>query len=137
MLASADRAYARGSRSEAIAALKTLVERDYAKAMVRLGDLYLQGEGVERKDQEALSLFRRAANQGDSDARLRLGDMYAIGRGVPQNNFQAYVWYSAAALSGNTAAKANQERAAALLQPVEIQQAGKLVERMVRSPKEK
>src|SRR5258708_7548950 len=137
LLASADRAYARGSRSEAIATLKALVERDYAKAMVRLGDLYLQGEGVERRDQEALSLFRRAANQGDSDARLRLGDMYAIGQGVPRNTFQAYVWYSAAALAGNAAAKANQERAAALLQPAEIQQAGRLVERMARLPKEK
>src|SRR5258708_7850085 len=41
LLASADRAYARGSRSQAIAALKPLVERDYAKAMVRLGDRYL------------------------------------------------------------------------------------------------
>jgi serine/threonine protein kinase/TPR repeat protein len=137
LLASADRTYARGNHSEAVATLKALAERNYARAMVRLGDLYLQGEGVERSDKEALNLFRRAANQGDSDARLRLGDMYAIGRGVPQNNFQAYVWYSAAALSGNTAAKANQERMAALLQPVEVQQAGKLVERMARSPKEK
>jgi hypothetical protein len=137
LLDSADRAYARGNHSEAVATFKALAERNYARAMVRLGDLYLQGEGVERSDKEALSLFRRAANQGDSGARLRLGDMYAIGRGVPQNNFQAYVWYRAAALSGNTAAKTNQERLAELLQPVEVLQAGKLVERMARSPKEK
>jgi serine/threonine protein kinase/TPR repeat protein len=136
LVANADRAYARGSYIESAAVLKPLAERGNSKAQVRLGDLYLQGEGVERNDQEAVRLFRKAADQGDNDAQLRLGDMYAKGRGVPQNNFHAYVWYSVAARAGNPTAKIHQERFAAMLQAVEVQQAGKLVDRLAL-PKER
>ncbi len=114
------------------AQLKFLAEGNDTVAMLKLGDLYLAGEGVERSDQEAARLYRRAADAGNSDAQLRLGDLYSQGRGVPQNNFQAYVWYSAAARSGNGAAKSRQERTAKTLQSAEIRQAGKLVDAMLR-----
>ena len=104
--------------------------------MVRLGDLYLTGQGVERSDELALRFYRGASDAGDSEAQKRMGDMYAKGRGVPQNNFHAYVWYSAAARSGNAAAKVEQERVAAGLQAVEIQQAAKLADRVARPAKE-
>jgi TPR repeat protein len=54
--------------------------------------------------------------------------MYASGRGVPQSNFQAFVWYGLAARGGNVAAKNNQERVGASMQPMEIRQAGKLID---------
>jgi hypothetical protein len=136
VLASAERAQARGNFSEAAAALRPLAERGNARAMVRLGDLYLAGQGVERSDEFALRMFRGASDLGDNEAQRRLGDMYAKGRGVPQNNFQAYVWYGSAARQGNTAAKVEQERIATTLQAVEIQQAGKLIDRLARSGKE-
>jgi serine/threonine protein kinase len=110
--------------------LRSQVERNDPVAMVKLGDLYARGEGIERSDQEAARLFRKAADAGNSDAQLRLGDMYSKGRGVPQNNFQAYLWYSAAARGGNGAAKAGEERTALLLQPAEIKQARRLVDAM-------
>ena len=137
LLVSAERAQGRGNYSEAAAMLRPLAERGNARAMVRLGDLYLTGQGVERSDELALRLFRGASDLGDNEAQQRLGDMYAKGRGVPQNNFHAYVWYSAAARSGNAAAKVEQERVAATLQAVEIQQAAKLVERLARPAKER
>jgi serine/threonine protein kinase len=135
-LASAERAQARGNYSEAAATLKPLAERGNPRAMVRLGDLYLTGQGVERSDELALRFYRGASDLGDSEAQKRLGDMYAKGRGVPQNNFHAYVWYSAAARSGNAAAKVEQERVGATLQSVEIQQAAKLADRLARPAKE-
>jgi len=113
--------------------LKEQAERNDGVAMVKLGDLHLAGTGVERSDQEAYRLFRRAADAGNAEAQLRLGDLYSKGRGVPQNNFQAYVWYAAAARSGNSAAKAGADRTAASLQAAEVQQAKKLVDALGKS----
>jgi TPR repeat protein len=137
LLMSADLAYARGSYSDAVSVLRPLAESNNAQAQVRLGRLYLEGHGVERNEGEALRLFRKAAEQGEHEARLRLGDMYAQGRGVPQNNFQAYVWYGAAARAGNVAAKLNQDRVGATMQPMEIRQAGKLIDALAPAPKER
>jgi TPR repeat protein len=79
-----------------------------------------------------MRLLRRAATLGDADAQYRLGDLYFRGGTVQQNNFQAYVWLNAAARGGNAAASAAQEKVAALLQPVEIEQAGKLAARLAQ-----
>ena len=78
---------------------------------------------------------RTRALQGDPAAQFKLGEMYENGRGVPQNNFQAYYWYSAAVRGGNSAARVRKEQMAARLQPAEIQQAEKLVERLARPAK--
>jgi len=134
-LVAIDRAIAQANYGEAIAALKPLADDNNPRAQVRLGKLYLEGQGVPRNETEASRLFHRAAERGENEARLRLGDMYANGRGVPQSNFQAYVWYWAAARSGNAAAKANQERVGATLQPMEIRQAGKVIESLVAAGK--
>ena len=75
---------------------------------------------------------RTRALQGDPAAQFKLGEMYENGRGVPQNNFQAYYWYSAAVRGGNAGARVRKEQMAARLQPAEIQQAEKLVERLAR-----
>jgi TPR repeat protein len=134
-LANADRAFVEGNYSEALGVLKPLAEKNNPKAQLRLGRLYLEGLGVERNEAEAVRLFRKAAEQGENEARLRLGDMYANGRGVPQSNFQAYVWYGVAAREGNVAAKNNQDRVGATMQPMEVRQAGKLIDSLVAAAK--
>ena len=63
--------------------------------------------------------------------------MYAAGRGVPQNNFQAYVWYGAAARAGNVTAKLQQERVGATMQPMELRQAGKLIDKLAATRQER
>ena len=129
-MSSADRAIARGNYAEAAAALKPLAEKGNPQAMVKLGDLYLAGQGVERSDELALRMYRGASDRGNGDAHQRLGDLYTKGRGVPQNNFQAFAYYMAAVQSGNTAAKGEADRVEATLQAVEVQQALKLAERI-------
>lgn len=136
-VASAERFAARGRYAEAAAILKPLAERDDARAQFRLGEMYLEGNGVERNEQEGVRLVRKAAGLGDSEAQVRMGEMYFRGRGVPQNNFQAYVWYNAAFRSGNNAAAGPQERIAALLQPVEVEQAAKVAATLVRQNQQK
>lgn len=81
---------------------------------------------------EAVRLYRRSASVGGSDAQMRLGDLYASGRGVQQNFNQAYMWYGLALRAGNSEAKTKQEEVAARLQPAEIRQADRLIERQAR-----
>ncbi|HJS38793.1 MAG TPA: serine/threonine-protein kinase [Burkholderiales bacterium] len=132
LLARADGAVAKGAYEDAAAILKPLAEKQNSRAMVKLGNLHLDGKGVERNDQEALRLFTRAASRGDGEAQFKAGEMYAGGRGAARNDFQAYVYLTAAVQSGVQAAKAPQERVGALLQPAERAQAAKLAETLNR-----
>ena len=90
--------------------LKPLADQGNVKAQSRLGQMYLEGQGVERNEQEGLRLARNAAKLGDADAQLRMGGLYEQGRGLPQNIYLAYVWYSAALRSGNAAASAHRDQ---------------------------
>jgi uncharacterized protein len=46
---------------------------------------------------EALTWYRRAADQGDIDAQVVLGTAFADGLGVPQDFVEAHKWYNLAA----------------------------------------
>jgi len=105
-LASADRAIARGSYTDAAGILKPLAAAADAAAQFRLGMLYLQGQGVARSDQEAVRLFERAAEQGNARAQMALGDLYAAGRGVTRDDAEARAWYQKAATQGDADAQA-------------------------------
>ena len=119
--------YAAGKHADALPVFKQQAEGGNAEAQLDLGKAYVEGRGVKRDDASAAIWYRKAALQGNAEAQLRLGALYAEGHGVPSDDFQAYVWFSAAARGGNTIARTRQEQAAKLLQPVEIEQAGKLV----------
>jgi TPR repeat protein len=56
---------------------------------------------------EAVSWYRKAADQGDAFAQNNLGAMYDIGRGVPQDYAQAVSWYRKAADQGDAYAQNN------------------------------
>ena len=47
-------------------------------------------------DQLALSLFHRAANQGNVDARIKAGDYHYYGHGTTMDKHQAFEYYKAA-----------------------------------------
>ena len=134
LLESADRAEARGDYNGASQIYKSLADAGNTRAQVKLGDMYATGRGFAQNDVTAASWYRRAANQGDGAGQLKLGDMHANGRGVPQNYNQAYIWYSLAARSGTTAAEAPRKKAAAMLQPAEINQADKVVDGWQKAP---
>ena len=53
---------------------------------------WLAANGVERDYGEAVSWFRRAAEQGNALAQDDLGVMYRDGRGVPEDYEQAVRW---------------------------------------------
>jgi uncharacterized protein len=68
-----------------------------AEAQVRLGDLYVSGQGVPRDYAQAAVWFRRSAQQNNATGQMRLGELYDYGHGVPRDYELAYIWYNLAA----------------------------------------
>ncbi|WP_221898222.1 tetratricopeptide repeat protein [Bathymodiolus japonicus methanotrophic gill symbiont] len=64
-------------------------------------------EGVVQDGKEALTWFRKAAEQGDAIAQFNLGLMYAIGKGVVQDDKEVFKWYRKAAEQGHARAQFN------------------------------
>jgi hypothetical protein len=56
---------------------------------------------------EAVTWYRRAADQGNVLAQFNLGTMYHQGQGVPQDYAQALTWYRRAAAQGEAVAQYN------------------------------
>lgn len=71
-----------------------------------LGWMYYYGTGVTQDYDEAVNLFRLAADQGNSVAQCSLGEMYEKGEGVAKDNAQAVDLCRKAAEEGDEDAKA-------------------------------
>ena len=91
--------------------LRNYVAETYApnkrQALAKLGILYSEGKGVEQNIEEALGLYREAAELGDMTALNNLGVAYFLGEGVPRDEAQAFSWFEKAALAGSTGAMDN------------------------------
>jgi TPR repeat protein len=70
-------------------------------AQVNLGNLYLQGLGVERSDLKAYDWYAKAARQGHAQALGKLGIMHYQGLGVAEDHAAAADWFRKAAEKGN------------------------------------
>ena len=71
-----------------------------ARALVRLGYLYLNGTGVDKDDKAAVQAFRQAADLGNAIGQNALGNAYRRGDGVAQDAAAAALWYRASASQG-------------------------------------
>lgn len=60
-----------------------------AKALIGLGNLYLNGIDVPQDSKTAFAFFETAANAGDTEAIYRLGLMYKVGQGVEKDHKRA------------------------------------------------
>lgn len=60
-----------------------------------------------RDDEQAVSFFRKAAEQGDAVGQRRLGWSYYNGRGVPQDYEEAEKWFRLSAEQGDAKAQFN------------------------------
>ena len=89
-------AYERGDYETAFEEWLPFAEQGLAKAQVRLGWMYNQGEGVPQDYAEAAKWYRLAADRhwGLAIARLNLGLLYEFGDGVPQDYVQAHMWFN-------------------------------------------
>jgi len=67
------------------------------KVGVRMGDLYLQGEGVQQSASWAVRWYRQLAQHGTPLAQTRLADMYFTGHGVAKDPEEAISLFQKAA----------------------------------------
>lgn len=78
-----------GDVATAFSLLRKASDQNHPGAQARLADLLRAAEFY----QEALSLYRKAAEQGDAAGEFGLGRMYADGLGVPRDPAVALEWY--------------------------------------------
>jgi len=76
-------------------------------AMFELGNLYYNGEGIDRNHQTAMQWFTKAVQQGHVVAMYNLADLYENGIGVKHDYQKAMQWYTSAAEGGYKYAFAN------------------------------
>ena len=100
-------AYEAGDYQTAWKELLPLAEGGQADAQNYIGWMYVNGEGVNQNDAEAVKWYRLAADQGDAWAQNKLGWMYENGEGVIQDDAEAVKWYRLAADQGNVDAQHN------------------------------
>jgi hypothetical protein len=94
-----------GRPERAFPLFRQAAESGDARAMLELGNMSADGEGVEKNYPEATRWFRMAAERGSSTSMLLLGGMYYLGNGVPQDFASAAHWFERAADSGEPDAK--------------------------------
>lgn len=76
-----------------------------ANGQCNLGFMYGTGQGTTQDYNQAVSWYRKSAEQGDSGGQNNLGIMYENGLGVTQDYVQAVSWYRKAAGQGNASAQ--------------------------------
>jgi clan AA aspartic protease (TIGR02281 family) len=67
--------------------------------------MYANGQGVPQDYAQAVTWWRKAADQGNDIAQAYLGAMYEVGQGVAQDYAQALIWLRQAADQGNAVAQ--------------------------------
>lgn len=78
--------------------LNRAVKAGDADAMKRLGDAYMDGDGVPLNKTKAMELYHQAANLGSAWAMVNLGNAYSEGTTVPKNTSTARFWFNRALL---------------------------------------
>lgn len=95
-------AYARGDVGTAMRVLRAPAEAGHGPSMALLAFLLERSDFVD----EALVLYRRAAEQDVADAHVGLGHLYLAGRGVAKDEKTALSHFSKAARLGDAHAAA-------------------------------
>ena len=93
-------AFTQGDIVGAIASYRRAAEQGYAPAQVRLGDILDYSE----LNEEAVTWYRKAADQGSPSGAYGLAHMYAIGEGVKRDDAAARQWFEKAAAAGHQGA---------------------------------
>ena len=88
--------------------------------------MYATGEGVPKDAVQAVSWYRKAAEQGHASAQGNLGAMYSRGEGVPKDYVTAYMWRNLAAAQGDEIAKQARDALETPMTPAQIAEAQKL-----------
>jgi uncharacterized protein len=90
----------RGEYPAALRRLSPLAEKGDARAQFDIGFMHAYGWGVPRNPTEAITWYRKAADQGLPVAQHFLGLAYVNGEGVRPDDAEAVRWFTRAAQQG-------------------------------------
>jgi len=76
-------------------------EDGHPMSQALIGQMYLNGQGVEKDISKSIKWYLRAAKQGNDFGQMNLGAAYEQGEGVPQDYVNAYKWMNLASASSN------------------------------------
>ena len=93
--------------AKAMKYFRTAVERGNTTAMVDIGFMYSNGQGVTKDYAEAAKWYRKAAEQGLAWGQNNLGNNYRLGQGVEKDYAEAVKWYRKAAGQGHASGQLN------------------------------
>jgi TPR repeat protein len=96
-----------GDEQKAFTEFQRLANSGDVDAATMLGEMYLDGIGVEQDNKKAYYWIQKAANAGDKEAEYLLGFMYENGIEVKEDVAQAVAWYEKAANKGDIMAMYN------------------------------
>ena len=105
----ANSAYWNDSLKEAFDYYSIAADHGNLQAITMLGQIYEEGEAVDKDPAKAMEYYLRAAEQGYAPAQNHLGVMYDDGIGTERDYDKALYWYRKAAEQGDTAAQMNLE----------------------------
>jgi uncharacterized protein len=125
-LEDATAALERRDLATALRLLRPLADQGNAEAQMKLGFMYVTGEGPPQDYVEALKWFRLAADQGQANAQCFLGLMYFEGRGVPRDYVSAHMWLDLAAAGGIEDAAEYRHALTAKMTPAQVSEAQRL-----------
>jgi TPR repeat protein len=125
-LEGADAAWERRDFATALPLLRPLADQGNADAQMKLGFMYVTGEGIPQNYVEAVKWFHLAADQGQANAQCFLGLIYFEGHGVPQDYVSAYMWLSLAAAGGIEDAAEYRHALTAKMTPTQVAEAQRL-----------
>jgi localization factor PodJL len=101
-----DGAFSNGGAATAARWLARAAGQGHLEAQFMLASLYERGAGVTKDENEAMSLYRKAANAGHIRAMHNLGVLLSA-RESPQDYSEAAVWFARAAQAGLTDSQYN------------------------------
>ena len=84
-----------------------LVDQEEPLAKMWLGQIFLNGLGVEKDETQAFKLTSQAASSGLAIAQYELAVMFRRGEGAPKNNTEAARYFRLAAEGGGAVAQYN------------------------------
>jgi len=113
--------YKKGEYEGALRGFRILAENGDVAAQYNVGVMYLNGQGTEYSDTEAIRWFEKAAQQGDVRAQYNAAAMYFNGKGIPIDYVHAYKWFSVLAAQGVQGSRATVARLATLMTPEQLE----------------
>ena len=75
-------------------------KQEHVESMMRIGEAYYTGRGVEKNDDSAFEWTLKAGKTGDSRSQFVVGYFYENGRGVEVDLDEAMHWYQKSAAQG-------------------------------------